>query len=127
MALSTPIIAWQASLLAATATAVSGALTVTANLTGGWEFQLPIAITWKSGVSADAVVNAYPSNDGGNTYDTNPVFSTSIARSTVSSTRSQTSIRLPVGQYAITILNSGPSTGSASIGTAMVITGINIV
>lgn len=127
MSVSTPILAYQASLLAATATTQSGSLTVTVNITGNWEIQLPVAITWKSGVSADAVINAYPSNDGGVTYDTNPAFSTSIARSTTSSVKAQTSIRLPVGQWALQILNSGPSTGSASIGTAMVVTAVNIV
>lgn len=79
-------------------------------------------MSWKSGVSADGVINAYPSNDGGATYDSNPAFSISIARAT-GATR-QTSIRLPVGQYALQILNSGPSTGSAATLTAMIVTSI---
>ncbi len=121
---STPQLAWLASLLATTATTVSGSLTTTVNITQGWEIQVPIQMTWKSGVSADAVVNAYPSNDGGATYDVNPAFSISIARGATSSVLRQTSIRLPVGQYALQILNSGPSTGSAAVVTAMIVTAI---
>src|SRR5258708_6823433 len=121
---STPVLAWIASIMATTATTLSGSVTATVNITGAWEIQAPVQITWKSGVSADAVINAYPSNDGGTTYDNNPAFSISIARSTTGSTLKQTSIRLPVGQWAVQILNSGPSTGSAAIVTAMVVTAI---
>jgi hypothetical protein len=119
---SIPVLAWTASLLATAATAVSGSLTTTVNITQGWEIQIPVAVSWKSAVSADAVVNAYPSNDGGATFDINPAFSISIAR--VTGGKGQTSIRLPVGQWALQVLNSGPSTGSASIGTQMVVTAI---
>lgn len=127
MSVVTPQLAWIASLLPATATATSGSLTVTVNITAGWEVNLPVQISFKSGVSADAVINAYPSSDGGTTYDNNPAFSMSIGRGTVSSTVRQTSIRLPVGQYALQILNSGPSSGSAAILTGMVVTAINNV
>jgi hypothetical protein len=123
MSVSTPQLAWIASLMATTATTQSGSLTATVNITQGWEIQVPVQLTWKSGVSADGVINAYPSNDGGVTYDNNPAFSISIARATGSVTK-QTSIRLPVGQWALQVLNSGPSTGSAAINTAMVVTAI---
>lgn len=116
--------AWQAALMATTATTQSGSLTVTVNITNNWEINVPVQISWKSGVSADAVINAYPSSDGGVTYDVNPAFSISIARGTVSSVTRQTSIRLPTGQWALQILNSGPSTGSAAVITAAIITAI---
>jgi hypothetical protein len=120
---SIPQMAWIASLLATTATTQSGSLTVTVNITQGWQITLPIQMTWKSGVSADGVINAYPSSDGGVTYDSNPAFSVSVARAGGSVTK-QTSIILPTGQWAIQILNSGPSTGSAAIPTASLITAI---
>jgi len=126
MSVSTPQLAWIASLMATSATTQSGSLTATVNITQGWEIQVPVQMTWKSSVSADGVINAYPSNDGGVTYDNNPAFSISIARATGSVTK-QTSIRLPVGQWALQILNSGPSTGSAAINTAMVVTAISNV
>lgn len=124
MSSSNPILAFQASLLATTATSLSASLTATVNITQGWEINIPVQMSWKSGVSADGVINAYPSSDGGATYDNNPAFSISIARGTVSSVIRQTSIKLPTGQYALQILNSGPSTGSVAINTAVLITAI---
>lgn len=126
MSLATPVLAWLASLLATTATSQSGSLTVTVNITQGWEIQIPIAVSWKSAVSADAIVNAYPSSDGGATYDNNPAFSIAIPRQ-AGGVRSMASIKLPTGQYALQILNSGPSTGSAQIVTAQIITALQIV
>lgn len=122
---STPVIAWIASLMTGvTATSVSGSITATANITQGWEIQIPVKVGWISGISADAVINAYPTNDGGTSYDSNPAFSISIARPGSGGTR-QTSIRLPVGQYALQFINSGPSSGSMQFLTAMVVTAIN--
>ena len=121
--ISIPILAWLASLLATTATSTSGSLTVTVNITQGWEVSIPVQMSWISGVSADGVVNAYPSYDGGVTYDNNPAFSIGIARQ-AGGTMKQASIRLPVGQWALQILNSGPSSGSAAVVTGQVLTAI---
>lgn len=119
---STPVLAWQASLIgAATGLAQSTSLTTTVNLTQGWEISLPISIQY-SNVSADAVVNAYPSDDGGSSFDSNPAFSISIARSQGAVRR--TSIRLPVGQYALQLLNSGPNSATFQALTAMIVTAI---
>src|SRR3954454_5813390 len=105
---STPTLAWTASLIAgSTGATQSASLTTTVNITNGWEVQVPVKIQF-SNVSADAVINAYPTNDGGAAYDSNPAFSISVARATGGGLR-QTSIRLPVGQYALQLLNSGPS------------------
>lgn len=124
MSVSTPVLAWQASLLGSTGVGISSSLTVTVNITGNWEIQVPVQIQF-SNVSADAVINAYPSNDGGATYDSNPAFSISIARAAGASRR--TSIRLPVGQYALQLLNSGPSSASFQVLTAMIVTAISNV
>lgn len=120
---STPVIAWNATLLASTGVNQSSSLTTTVNITNGWEVQIPVKIQF-SNVSADAVINAYPSNDGGATFDSNPAFSISIARASGGGLR-QTSIRLPVGQYALQLLNSGPNSASFQVLTAMVVTAIN--
>lgn len=119
---TTPTLAWTASVLAAlTGVNQSASLTVTVNITQGWEIQIPVNAQF-SNVSADPVINAYPSNNGGATYDSNPAFSISIARA--AGAQRQTSIRLPVGQYAIQILNSGPNSASFQVLTAMVVTAI---
>lgn len=125
MSVLRPTIVWQAALLAATATTQSGSLTVTVNLTNGWEISIPIVMGWRSGASADGVVNAFQSNDGGATYDTSPIFSIALPRVIAGGPRtSQATMRLPSGQYALQILNSGPSTGTASVGTQMVMDSI---
>lgn len=125
MSVSTPVLAWTASLIAAGGGVVqSGSITTTVNITGNWEVQVPVSIQF-SNVSADAVINAYPSNDGGATYDSNPAFSISIARAAGAVRR--TSIRLPVGQYALQLLNSGPNSATFQVLTAMVVTAISNV
>lgn len=123
---STPVITWTASLISsATGANQSSALTTTVNITNNWEVQVPVKVQF-SNVSADAVINAYPSNDGGATFDSNPAFSISVARVSGGGTR-QTSIRLPVGQYALSLLNSGPNSSTFQVLTAMVVTAISNV
>lgn len=121
--LSTPVLAWTSSLIgAATGVNQSTSLTTTVNITGQWEVIVPVKIQY-SNVSADAVINAYPTSDGGANFDSNPAFSISIARVSGGGVR-QTSIRLPVGMYALQLLNSGPSSVTFQVLTAMVVTGI---
>lgn len=120
---STPVLAWVASLLATTGVTQSSSLTTTVNITQGWEVQIPVKVAF-SNVSADAVINAYPSNDGGATFDSNPAFSISVARA---SGLKQTSVRLPVGQYALQLLNSGPNSATFQVLTQMVVTAIQNV
>ncbi len=123
---STPVITWTASLIsAATGTNQSTSLTTTVSITNNWEVQIPIKVQF-SNVSADAVINAYPSNDGGAAFDSNPAFSISVARASGGGLR-QTSIRLPVGQYALQLLNSGPNSATFQVLTAMVVTAISNV
>lgn len=120
---STPVLGWTASLIsAATGTNQSSSLTTTVSITNNWEVQIPVKVQF-SNVSADAVINAYPSNDGGAAYDSNPAFSISIARVSGGGV-AQTSVRLPVGQYALQLLNSGPSSATFQVLTQMVVTAI---
>lgn len=126
MSVSNPILAWNASLIGAASGAnQSTSITTTVNITNNWEIQIPVKVQF-SNVSADAVINAYPSNDGGAAFDSNPAFSISIARVTGGGLR-QTSIRLPVGQYALQLQNAGPSSASFQVLTAMVVTAISNV
>lgn len=120
---SSPVLAWTASLIsAATGTNQSSSLTTTVSITNNWEVQIPVKVQF-SNVSADAVINAYPSNDGGVAFDSNPAFSISVARVSGGGA-AQTSIRLPVGQYALQLLNSGPGSSLFQVLTQMVVTAI---
>jgi hypothetical protein len=125
MANAVPQIGWIASIMATTAIAQSASVTATNITVLGWEAEIPVQLTWKSTVSADGVINAFPSSDGGTHYDTNPAFSISIAR-TAGSVTQQTSIRVPTGIWALQVLMSGPSSGSVAINTAQVISAITI-
>lgn len=125
MTVSTPVLAWIASLLgSATGVNQSSSLTATVNITGAWEIQVPIKIQY-SAVSADATVSAYPSNDGGANYDSNPAYSISLVRATGAT--KQASIRLPAGQWALQLLNSGPNSATFQVLTAQVVTAVNNV
>lgn len=122
--ISTPIAAWVASILTATGTAQSSSIYVTVSITGGWELQVPVQVL-QSTVSADHVVNIYPTMDGGATYDQTPFTSFSVAR--LASGTSQGSIRLSTGQYLMQILVAGPSSQRVAVLTQLVITAINNV
>jgi hypothetical protein len=126
--ISTPVTAWVATLLAATGTNQSTSLTVTVNITAGWEVQIPVQVQY-SNVSADAVVNVYSSMDGGANYETSPLMSFSLPSVTnLPATRLvKSSIRLTTGQYAIQLLASGSSSESFAVLTQAVITAINNV
>lgn len=125
MTVSTPVLAWIASLLgSATGVNQSSSLTATVNITSAWEVQVPIKIQY-SAVSADATVSAYPSNDGGANYDSNPAYSISLIRATGAT--KQASIRLPAGQWALQLLNSGPNSATFQVLTAQVVTAVNNV
>ena len=121
---STPVVAWVASIMAGTAVNQSSSLTATVNITAGWEVQIPVAVQF-SNVSADPVISIYPSMDGGATYDTTALASFAIGR--ISSGNGRSSIRLPTGQYALQLLNSGPNTATFQVLTQAIITAINNV
>ena len=123
---STPQMAWIASLLTATGVNVSSSLTVTVNVTGGWEVQIPV-IVQMSNVSNDPVVNVFPSYDGGATYDINPMTSMALPMNIVAPRTSGSSIRLPTGQYAIQLLASGSQSQTFSVLTGVIITAVNNV
>ena len=118
---STPVLVWVAALNTGTGVAQSSSITATVHLTQGWETQIPVRALFTT-VSADPVVNVYASSDGGATYDTVAFAAFSVSR--VTNASSKASIRLPVGQYVIQILNSGPNTASFFIDTQQVLTAI---
>jgi len=121
---SNPVIAWTASIMAGSAVNQSSSLTATVNITAGWEVQVPVACRF-SNVSADPVISFYRSTDGGANYDNTPMSAFSINR--VSSGTGRLTISLPIGQYAIQMLNSGPNTATFQVLTQVVITAINNV
>ena len=122
---STPLAAWVASILTSTGTVQSASLYITVSITAGWEVQLPVQVNGSS-VSADHVVNIYPSMDGGANYDTQAMTSFSLARVSGGGI-TKGSIRLSTGQYLIQMLAAGPSSQSFSVLTQLVITAINNV
>ena len=122
---STPVVAWVASILTSTGVNQSSSLTVTVNITSAWEVLLPVRVQF-SNVSADPIISVYPSNDGGTTYDTTAFTTFSVSRISGGGA-GQASLRLPTGQYVIQLLNSGPNSASFIVGTQMVMTAVNNV
>ena len=123
---STPVLAWVASILgASTGVNQSSSLTVTAANTQGWEIMVQVKVQ-VSAVSNDPVINIYPSNDGGTSYDTSAMTSFALPRVSGGGITSG-SIRLPTGQYAIQLLASGPHSQSFQVLTQQVITAVNNV
>jgi hypothetical protein len=120
---STPVSAWVAALLTSTGVNISSSLYVSVSITAGWEIQLPIQVQVSS-VSADPIVNIYPSMDGGANYDTQPMTSFALARNTAAPRITKGSIRLSTGQYLIQMLASGYDSQSFAVNTAVVITSI---
>lgn len=118
---STPVAAWVASIMTGTGVNQSSSITATINITAGWEAVVQVQCQF-SNVSADPVINVFPSLDGGAAYDTTAMTSFSIAR--IASGTGRASIRLPTGQYALQLLNSGPNSATFAILTQMVITAI---
>jgi len=119
---SIPVSAWVATIMDGTAVNQSASLTITVNITAGWEVQLPIKVRF-SNVSADPLIAIYPSMDGGTNYDTTAMSTFSVSR--VAAGTGQASIRLSTGQYVIQLLNSGPNTATFIVPTQLVITAVN--
>ena len=121
---STPVLAYAASIVTGQGVKYSTSFTSTLNLTGAWEIQVPVWAKF-SAVSVDCAVNFYPSNDGGVTFDTTPMFSVSIPR--VQAGNSVASIRIPTGMYAVQIANNAHQSASFQILTQQILTAINNV
>ena len=117
---STPVSAWVATILASTGLAQSTSLTVTVNITGGFEVQIPFEVSM-SNVSADPVVEVYPTMDGGANFDTVAMTSFSIARVSGGGV-ARASIRLSTGQYVIRLIASGSDSQKYAVLTQMVLT-----
>lgn len=83
-------------------------LTVTINLTQGWEIQVPVGVRYGSNVSLATPVYVYSTSDGGATFETEPLVAFSIP--TTASVNKTASIRLTTGMYALVMIASSPST-----------------
>lgn len=105
---SNPVKAYVATLNAGGFVSHGQSLTVTVNITQQWETQAQFGVRYGSNVSLATVVNIYPTNDGGATFDTVPLQSFAIP--TTASVNRVSSIRLTTGMYAIQMLSSSPST-----------------
>lgn len=99
-------------------------LTVTVNITAGWEVQVPLGVRYGSNVSLATPVYVYPTNDGGATFDTEPLVAFSIP--TTASVNKIASVRLTTGMYVIQMVSSSPST-TFYVLTQEVITAVNNV
>ena len=117
--ITNPVLAWVATIMAGAGVAASSYLTATIAITNAYEVLIPFLAVFTT-QSADPIVNIYPTADGTVGYDTSPMSSLSIPRVTGGS--SQVSIRIPTGQYVISILNSGPNTTTFYINTQQVLT-----
>ena|SRR5438445_8981 len=105
---STPVKTWVATLNAGGFISQSQSKTVTVNITQAWEVQVPLGVRYGTNVSLATLVQIYPSNDGGATFDTVPLLAFTIP--TGASTSKIASVRLTTGMYAIQMQSSSPST-----------------
>ena len=121
---STPVTVYLASIMTGTGIVQSSSVTATIVNTGAWEIQVPIAIQF-SNVSGDPIINIYRSTDAGNSFETTPTTSFSIARVTAGARIGRVSVSLTTGLYALQLLNSGPNSAVFNILTANQITAIN--
>ena len=119
---STPVLTWIAGLgAAASGVNQSSKVYFTLNNTGGWELQVPVYVRY-SGVSNDDVVSVYASSDNATRYDTQPMAAFSVTRLT--GDWRVASLRVPVGQYLIEVLHSGPHSGLVAVLTQQTLTAI---
>jgi len=123
MSVATAIKAWVATLNAGGFISHGQSLTVTVAITAGWEVQIPVGVRYGSGVSLASAVFAYPSNDGGANFDTEPIAAMSVPAT--ASVNKVGSLRLTTGIYAIQVQSSSPST-TFFVLTQEVITAFNI-
>lgn len=99
-------------------------LTVTVNITGQWEIEVPVGTTYGSNVSLGTLVNVITTDDGGATFNSVPL--TSFVIPTAASTKQILPIRLSTGMYLLQMIASSPST-TFYVFTQEAITAINNV
>ncbi len=105
---STPVKTWVATLNAGGFISQGQSKTVTVNLTQGWEIQVPLGVRYGSNVSLATLIQIYPTNDGGATFDNVPLVAFTIPTS--ASANQVASVRLTTGMYAVQMVSSSPST-----------------
>lgn len=121
MATITQVMTWVQTLNAGTAVQGGNSLTVTVNVTAGWEVQIPMQSTYGT-ASLGTGVYVYPTMDGGANYDTDPIYA--FAMEKTHETTHRQSIRLTTGQYAIEMRASSPTVTCAVV-TFVVITAVD--
>ena len=122
---ATPVVAYAAAVLSGTGVAASTNLTVTINVTAGWEVQVPVRAVQAANVSAGPEIYAFRSYDGGTNYEN--VASTGFSVLRTSSGDSTKTLYLPTGQWAIQLLSGGPNTATFAVNTLFVITAVQLV
>lgn len=129
MSIATPVLAWISTIQANTGLTNTANLTVTVNITSGWQIVVPVRVLTPNttGISSGATISVYRSLDGGNNYDNIAIAPMGLPRPTAASMTQQASLKLETGQYAIQIQaggNSVASTWTVSVLTCQVLTSI---
>ncbi len=118
--MANPIQAFVAQLQNGTAVAGSGSLTVSFQITAGFQAFIPIKVVTPANISAGPEVHVYRSVDGGANWETESTV-VDVFRRASNSTMMHVSI-IETGQYLIRVLAGGPNTATVYVDTAMVIT-----
>lgn len=127
MSVSTPALAWVATINAGIGIGQSANFTFTVHITQAWQIVVPIKVFFPTNVSAGPQFLVYRSSDGGTTFDTIPLQPLSIARQ--SGTSATGSIKLETGNYCVQVLSGGGSaaTWTIQVLTQQILTAINNV
>jgi len=107
MSSARPVLSYGATLLAGQARGTGQFQTVTVSGLSYWETLVNIGVRYGTGISIATAVAVQASNDGGTTFETEPMYAASIPA--VASASRSINLRLPSGVYAITMVLSGPS------------------
>jgi hypothetical protein len=117
---STPVMAYLASINAGAALAQTGTLTFAVNIPNAWQILLPVIFKAPNtaNISAGPLIYVFRSTDGGTTYDTVPLQSIGLLRPTAA-LQQQFSMKLEAGNYLVCAVAGG---GVAATWTAQVLT-----
>ncbi len=125
---STPVMAYVASIEAGRALPQTGTLTFAVNIPTAWQIVLPIKTVSPNTAnnSSGPLIFVFRSADGGTTYDNIPLQSFGFARPTAALTQNL-SIKLEAGNYLVCVVMGGgvASTWSVQVLTQQVLTAIN--
>lgn len=126
MSAANPVKAWRATINAGQYLSHGQTATFLFDMTQGWEAQIPVGVRYGSNVSVATPIFVLPSNDGGATYDSEPLATFPVAIATAASAKKTATVRLTTGMYAIAVVVSSPSV-TVFLHTQEIITAYNIV